>query len=422
MYRYALILLIVFASVLGLFAGFNLVVDPYDVAGVGDIRGLNARRTHIHDDGGRIHVADMMARGAATSFVMGSSRTVDGFVRNPEGWPGGMINGGFRGSNVFEQSLAMALAARDPDLRCLVIGIDLDEFGAHSKSKSSFAISAFADGNSAMALARMAMSPNTFAASVLTVADNISGTDAETPWAEVYPAGEQRRRYESGARGIYAYYLGYRFDAERLDYFNETLDALTASGVQVVGFIHPLHAWREEALFRAGRGEDYFAFRAALTELFDRYADRQPNAPCVEGGASPLWDFSGFQSFATNTAPAPQATMAHETFYEPSHYLPQIGQAMLDRMRGADGTNTLHGGAFGVRLTPDTLASSAEVIRTRRDDWLASEAGREATEFLDTVIAAQPAAEIQPPQFLNRDDWRDLRRALARLPDRGEAG
>ena len=418
MHRYARTFLIIFATALGGFAGLNILVDPYDVIGAPHIAGLTANKTHIRDDGGRINAADRMARGTSTSFLLGSSRTVDGFAHPPDNWPGGIANAGMRGTNAFELARAMTLAARDPDLRCLVIGLDMDEFGTHGKSKPSFPISALSDGNRWMALARMAMSPNTFAASLQTLADNLTGRGEETPWADIYEPGVQRGRYEGGARGIYSYYLGYRYDEERLRYFEAALDAVTERGVQVVAFIHPLHAWREEALFRSGRSDQYFALRADLAELFDRYADRVPVQACIEGGAAPLWDFSGFESVSTIAAPDSDQTVAHPAFYEPSHYLPHIGQAMLDRMRGDDLEGEVFEDGFGAVLTSDTVESSAQAIRARRDTWLQTEDGQAATLFLDAVTASDPNPEAAPPKFLNRDDWQDLTRALERLPDR----
>lgn len=422
MRRYALILTAVAFGVLSAFAGFNLLVDPFAVSGAPRIDGFNAEKTRLYQDGGRIHAADALARGRATSFILGSSRTVDGFPAEPDGWPGGIVNAGMRGTNTFELARAMMLAARDPDLRCLVIGLDLDEFGTHSKSKASFAISALADGNRPLALVRSALSPNSFAASVLTVADNLSGRGNQTPWAQEYEPGVQRGRYESGARGIYRYYLGYRYDDFRERYFAAALDSLAANGVQVVAFIHPYHAWREEALFRAEQGARYFAMRQSLADMFAGHADRQAANPCVEGGAAVLWDFSGFQGFATRPAPSSDATAPHETFYEPSHYLPDIGQAMLDRMRDAPGSETRFGAPFGLRLTPDSARESEAAIRARRAAWLQTPDGQAATDFLDIVIAADPAPESPPPQFLNRDDWNALDRDAARLPDRGEPG
>lgn len=422
MRRYALTFGIVLAALLSGFAGFNSLVDPFDITGAPDMAGVNERRSRIYGDGGRVHSADLMARGAADSVLLGSSRTVDGFPREPDGWPGGIANAGMRGTNIFELSQAMLLAARDPDLRCIVIGLDLDEFGTHSKAKATYWLSALADGRRSWAFARVALSPNTFAASVQTIADNMTGNSPRVPWQDAYEPGVQRARYENGARGIYRFYLGYNPDPDRLAYFEEALDAVTQAGVQVTGFIHPLHAWREEALFRSGREDAYFGLRRDLTNLFDRYSGRDAAEPCIEGGSAVLWDFSGYQDFAVQPAPAPDATAAHALFYEPSHYLPHVGQAMLDRMQGQSGDDMFDAGVFGVRLTGEALAETEHAIRARRQAWLGTPAGQEAAAFLAEVEAAGPAPEAAPPAYLNRDDWNDLRRAAARLPRRADAG
>ncbi len=402
--RYASTLLATLFASLALFAGFNSLVDPFGVTGAPDLPGLTSRDTRLLDDGGRVNVADRLARGEDRSIILGSSRTVDGFPAAPENWPGGLYNAGMRGTNIFELSQAAALAAESPTLNCVVIGLDLDEFGTHAKAKATYWLSALTDGNRLFSLARVALSPNTFGASVQMIADNLSGSTPRVPWADTYPAGAQRERYESGTRGIYSWYLGYSFDAERLNLFEAVIDRLTANGVQVTGFIHPLHAWREEAMWRAGRGEEYLAFRAQLASLFDRYADREPVSACTPGGAAVLWDFSGFQPFATLPAPSPDQTEAHPAFYEPSHYLPHVGADMLESMLGTRETGPFGLAPFGVRLTPQTAPVTADALQARRIAWLETEDGRTATRLLDDVIASDPAAELSPPQFLNRDD------------------
>ena len=400
------------------FAGFNALVDPFGVTGAPSIPGITSRETRLMDDGGRVNVGDRLARGGDRSILLGSSRTVDGFPSTPTGWPGDILNAGMRGTNMFELGRAMALSARNADLRCVVIGLDLDEMGTHSKAKATYWLSALADGNREFSIARVALSPNTFAASVQMLADNLGGSTPHTPWADEYGAGAQLARYESGARGIFGFYLGYRFDPDRLRYLERTLDALTAQGVQIIGFIHPLHAWREEAMFRAGRAEDYLALRSELTEMFARYADRNPVDVCGPGGAAALWDFSGFQSAATQAAPLADQTHAHPTFYEPSHYLPHVGQSMLDRMRSTGEISWSDTNAFGQMLTPDTLQPSTTALQARRLAWLETDDGRRATALLDTVIAADPDPELSMPQYLNRDDWRGLEDALGDIAPR----
>ncbi|WP_300543825.1 hypothetical protein [Maricaulis sp.] len=408
MARYASTLLIALIAGLALFAGFNALVDPFGVTGAPGIPGLTERDTRLLDDGGRVHVADRLARGGDGSILLGSSRTVDGFPHDPAGWPGGIYNAGMRGTNIFELGQAMALAARNPELHCVVIGLDLDEFGTHSKAKATYWLSALTDGRTWLSLARVSLSPNTFGASVQLIADNLTGGEPRVPWADTYEAGTQRQRYEDGIRGIYRWYLGYRFDPERLAMFETVVNALTAQGVQVTGFVHPLHAWREEAMVRAGRVEDYVAFREDLADVFARYADRAASDACVPGGAAVLWDFSGFQPFASLPAPATGQTAAHPAFYEPSHYLPHIGQAMLERML-LERTASPYGSApFGVPLTPQTAEETAAAMLERRAAWLATPDGAAVTAILDAVAAGDPAPEAQTPQYLNRDDLRSL--------------
>jgi len=415
MTRYASTLLIALFAGLALFGGFNALIDPFGITGAPDIPGLTARDTRLLEDGGRVHVADRLARGGDRAILLGSSRTVDGFPHEPEHWPGGIYNAGMRGTNIFELSQAAALAARNEELRCVVIGLDLDEFGVHSKAKATYWLSALADGRRWLSLARVSLSPNTFGASLQLIADNLTGGEPRVPWADTYPAGAQRERYESGARGIYSWYQGYTFDPERLMMFQDVLDALTASGIQVTGFIHPLHAWREEALVRSGELDEYLAFRQLLAETFEAYADREPVEACVPGGGAVLWDFSGFQPFARQPAPGPEQTGAHPAFYEPSHYLPHVGQAMLERMRlermeAPSGTVP-----FGVRLTPETAASTADALRERRQAWLERPDGQAATAMFDDLELTRPEPEVSPPQFLNRDDGRSLDDKLERI-------
>lgn len=415
MTRYATTLLIaLFAGLLG-FAGFNALVDPFGITGAPDIPGLTTRDTRLLEDGGRVYVADRLARGVDGSILLGSSRTVDGFPHQPEGWPGGIFNAGMRGTNIFELAQAAALAARSEELRCVVIGLDLDEFGSHSKAKATYWLSALADGRRDMSLARVALSPNTFGASLQLIADNLTGSAPRVPWADEYEPGEQRARYEDGTSGMYRWYMGYSFDRERLLMFDRVLDALTANGVQVTGFIHPLHAWREEAMFRAGRSETYFEVRAALTEVFDRYADRAPAQACVPGGGAVLWDFSGYQPFAAMPAPGQAQGHAHPAFYEPSHYLPSIGQAMLERMQLQRTASPFGSEPFGVRLGGDSLQAANAAIAARRQAWLATPDGQAATALIDEVESGDPTAEVQAPQYLNRDDLRSLGEKLERI-------
>lgn len=417
MRRYAIILIGLLLGGLAGVAGVNLLIDPYGTLRGPSIAGLNAKKTRQYEDGGRIAVSARLMQGGLGSIVVGSSRAVDGFPRRTDAWPGGLYNAGMRGSNVFELTRTMAIAARDPSLRCIVVGLDLDEFGDHSKTKATYWITALPDGDARFGLARMALSPHTLTRSAQTVFDNATGGAPAPPFRDTYAPGEQRERYFRMIGNASDFMRSYRFDPDRLDFFAAALDRLTAEGVQVIGFIHPVHAFREELLFMSGGETRYFAFRRDLAALFADYAARDATTPCTPESAAVLWDFSGFQDFAVTPPPGESETAAHPYFHEPAHYLPAIGEAMLRKMRGEEGDGVFSDDRFGLRLTPQTARESEAAIRTRRDTWRRTPAGEAFIEEAAPRLA-RPAGAPMARSYLNRDDWRDLEKALAAIPPR----
>lgn len=386
-----------------LFAGFNLLIDPYATLSSSGVAGLSERKTRAHEDGRRVLVSHEIARRNEQTVLLGSSRTVDGFPEAIADWPGGAWNAGLRGSNAYELAHLAVLAGERPDLRCLVIGLDMGEFAAAEKFKPAFAVSALPDGDRRLSAARVALSPNTLARSLQTVADNLTGGADDPPFADSYPAGEQRRRFLEAPAPTYRYFETLRVDPDRIALLFDALDALAEDGVQVIGFLHPLHAWGEEPLFAAGRGPDYFALRRQLAERFARLSEETALNPCIEGeGAAVLYDFSGFQPFATTPLPADDQTRTHPIFHEPAHYLPATGLAMLDRMRGVD-TSGVFSEAFGLKLTPATAAASEAGVLARREAYLATPEGRRLTEILETARAGEAPSPAPRTPITRRD-------------------
>ena len=421
MARYARTLLITLFAALAAFAGFNAAIDPYDVGMGVTLEGVNARKTRAHEDGRRIPVGHALGRAEARSVLLGSSRVVDGFPERIATWPGGLYNAGLRGSNAFELAHAAALAGRDPGLRCIVIGLDMGEFSGAEKYKAAFPVSRLADGSTPLSLGRIALSPNTFLRSLQTVRDNLTGGSDDPPFREVYPAGVQRERFLNTPRGGAGRQAALRIDPARIELLFETLQALTGRGVQIVGFLHPIHAYSEERLFRAGRAQDYFAFRSEMAARFAALTG-DPAAPCAPGGAGVLWDFSGFQAPATTPLPGAEQTRTHAAFHEPAHYLPRVGLAMLARMRGDRSAAQGADPAFGAPLTVETAEASARAIEARRAAYLETGDGRLLTRLLDAagVVDATPPpfAQITPAE---RRRLRRMSRAAASRAERVQA-
>ncbi len=396
------------------FAGLNLLVDPYAVRSEGGVEGISARKTRTAEDGRRVYVSHAIARRPEQTVLLGSSRAVDGFPETVETWPGGLFNAGMRGTNAFELAHAAVMAGERGDLRCLVIGLDLGEFAASEKFKPAFPVSALPDGNRLLSAARMALSPNTSARSIQTVLDNASGRDAPSPFLTTYPPGVQRARFEGAPAGTLDYFRRLRIDPSRVEFLFEALEALAEEGVQVIGFIHPVHAWYEEAMFAAGREAAYFELRAELAARFDALSAETPLNPCIDGeGGAFLFDFSGFQPVSTTPLPGPEQTRTHPWFHEPAHYLPAVGEAMLSRMQG-EPLDGVFAGTFGVRLTPETAAPSAEAVRARRAAYLQTAEGAALAAKLDEA-AARPEPAPEARAAITRQERRRYQRRIEAL-------
>lgn len=410
MQRYTRLLLTILAAAFTAFIGFNAVIDPYDTGTGPALAGINAEKTRGHEDGRRVQVGHQLGQTGARSIITGSSRTVDGFPMLAENWPGGLYNAGIRGSNAFELAHLVAIAGREADLRCVIVGLDMDEFTSGDKYKPAFPISRLADGNRWLATARVTLSPNTFARATQTLVENITDNPPEPTFREVYAPGEQYRRFINTPVPRLGYYRTMRVSPERMDFLFSSLEALARQGVQVIGYIHPVHAWNEESLFAAGRGQDYFDFRVEMARRFEALNAGAGDAvaPCVPGGAAVLWDFSGFQGPSTSPLPGESQTVSHDIYHEPAHYLPSLGLAMLARMRTGPSERE---GAFGLLLSGSDPRSSQAAILERREAYLATEEGQRLTAMLAPAVASAAS----PRGFQNIPISHAERRTLHRL-------
>ncbi|MGY6533693.1 hypothetical protein [Glycocaulis sp.] len=424
MQRYTRLVLIILAGAFAGFIGFNAVIDPYDTGTGPEIAGINAEKTRGHEDGRRVQVGHQLGQTGARSAITGSSRTVDGFPMTVDNWPGGLYNAGIRGSNAFELAHLAAIAGQQADLRCFVIGLDTDEFTSGDKYKPAFPISRLADGNRWLATARVTLSPNTFARAAQTLAENITGNPPEPPFREVYEPGVQYQRFVNTPLPRLTYYRTMRVSSERMDFLFSTLEALAREGVQVIGYIHPVHAWNEESLFAAGREQVYFDFRVEMARRFEALAEQagaEPVAPCVPGGAGVLWDFSGFQTPSTSPLPGPEQTVSHDIYHEPAHYLPSLGLSMLARMRSGPSERE---DAFGTLLSGADPRDSEAAILARREAYLETQDGQRLTDMLAPAIASAAAPrgfQSVPISHAERRTLHRLNRQIAARQQREQA-
>lgn len=404
------------------FGGFTLVVDPYEIAPWISIAGVNARRTRAHEDGYRVHVGHRLLTGEAGTITLGSSRVMDGFPRDLPDWPGGYENLAMAGTSAFELARASALAARNDAINCVVIGVDLREFSTDTNTQATYWITPMAGGSQIAALAKMALSPSAFARALQTVDDNRTGGSDER-WEQAYAEAGLPARFEEELAKRYRYYASFEYDPERVAFLFRGIDALLASGKQIVVFIHPVHAWYEEARQRAGAGPAEIALRRDIAAQIAARGDMAAaDQACFDGPALQAWDFGGFSAPARTAPPAADGSAPSPWYYVPSHYRPALGQAILDRLAGHSDVGQV-GEDFGRRLTPDTLEAALDAFQAGREAWLQSQTPWEvhAAQAFDGFDANPPEPEAGPRAFLTRTDHVDLERDVRRIEDEHSA-
>jgi len=406
MRRYTLTYLFTLLLLLAGLSAFNLIVDPYAATDWVSIDGVNARKSRAHTDGRRVHVSHQILKRPEKSIIIGSSRVVDGFIQTTSEWPEGLYNAGIRGSNAYELAHVAALAKQKNDLRCIVVGMDVSEFSSGDKFKPAFLISHFQDGIRWRSLSRMMLSPNTFMRSVQTLQDNVTGGSAKPPFRDVYEPGEQRQRFLESVENLSEEHQRLKMSRERIDYLFTALDALAAEGVQVIGYIHPLHAWYEEPSFRAGQDSNSLQLREILADKFEALSENyEPTSPCTPEADAILWDFSGFQWPSTTALPTEDQTQSHKIFHEPAHYLPWLGRLITNTLQGKPSSHP----SFGFKLFPSNVDATAKQIEARRKTYLETREGQMLSQILNKPVAQLPPINIQD---LTPTEWKELEKRL----------
>lgn len=392
-------------------AAANVAVDPYGISATVGMPAAGLVRTRADEDGGRLSVGFRLA-GAPRTLLIGNSRAQEGFAGLTPPWGGPMLNAGMPAANAFETTRALALAAKSPDLKCVLLLLDFSDFDAMHRVKAGYWMSPLSDGSRALSFARTAVSGVTLQRTAQTIADNASGkgpVSGRDPrgerWKRTYRAGEQRRRFLMTAEAAYSNYRASQYDPQRVAFLTRAVDQLTARGVQVIGIFPPLHALQSEAIYAAGAQDRYLTWRRDVVAALGPLGRRTPSSPCIGGGGLVLRDFGGYQAPSSRAVPAETAIAADPDYYEASHFTPTLGRRVLAGL----GPQV---GSWGALITPDTLASADQAAAARRQQWRTSPSGREAAAFFDAEARKTLPPDGADRYMISPSDWRWLERML----------
>jgi hypothetical protein len=375
--RYVAGLLAATFLLVGLVAGINLVVDPFGVWHVADIRGVNAERTR--DAVGRFAKAHALRMIQPRAIILGTSRTRIGLDPQHPGWAGGARPA----YNLATGALTMGevrdyfeLATREAPVSTAVVGLDLWMFDAARPPNPEYDPGRMRAGGLIRDLPKLllvnALKPSwetlvynhrlATGAARLDVSQHYDGHGAWNP--------ERPFEHRKAFMGVNQAYLTVDFfppprqvfcladPQSGTDTLAELRDLIAIANrrhVKLALFISPSHARELEVARAAGLWPTYESWK------------RQVTAIAAAGGA-PLWDFGGYNSITTERVPPldqPKAKM--RWYWESAHYKEALGGMILDRISGRPNPDTP--ADFGVRLTPAGVEAKLAADRAAREAY-----------------------------------------------------
>lgn len=127
-------------------------------------------------------------------------------------------------------------------------------------------------------------------------------------------------------------------------------------------FIGPSHARQWETIGASGLWEQFEDWKRMLVELVESEAIKENAIPFQ------LWDFSGYNSVTQESVPEINDLKNRMRFYyESSHYTPEAGELVINRILGDKGDSDALPNDFGELLTKRNIELYLSKIRTDRE-------------------------------------------------------
>ncbi len=407
--RYLVLWLAVTGALLLLAAVVNLLVDPYGLFRVVDQPGVNqlkpAATTH-----GALAKAYQVLRVQPRAIVLGNSRSEVGFNPNHPLWPAGsrpVYNLALPGSGTstavdyLRHVLANQTGANARKLTTIVWGIDFMDFLVDGQAQHAPEALKLGGGrllvyrNGSLNTLRWQSQARDFGQSLITLDALLDSVQTVTSQGNPYamdltahgfnPMAEYlkitadegywnvfRQRDEANT-SAYARRPKRIFDASGnssapLEDMRQILQLCRQNGIDLRLVIYPYHAHLLEIIRITGHWPAFDAWKRAVVGVVT------DEAASTGGKAVPLWDFSGFNAFTTETIPVKGDRQTKMRWYwEAGHFKSALGDLVLNRVFGAAGSVDL-----GTLLTPAMLDAHLLAMQAQEIDYRSTKASEVA--------------------------------------------
>ncbi|MGE5239728.1 MAG: hypothetical protein ACM3ON_13110 [Chloroflexota bacterium] len=397
--KYPVIAALAALILLGSVVGFNLVVDPYAMYRLVEIRGFNTHKPAVYH---RVRLAKAyeVRRLRPQAIILGTSRSHLGLRPSHEGWESEVTrryNLAFDGATTKEMYYYLLHAHAVQPLKQVVLGLDTyHPTGAPASVRPDFDPQILGKPGSLTSRLGMMLADLKLLVSIDTVKASIdtlrSQDDGEPEWfaADGQRLGEVffRRPGENFVKyGPRAYFeeidrleVGFKTEGMRpvavkashrpaapqvssgetsLAYIRRIVEFCRAEHIDLRIFITPEHAHQMEINVAVGAWSSVEIGKRELVRMLqDEHARHPGERPFA------LYDFSGYSTVTTEALPEPGSHAEMTYYWDSSHFKATVGDMVLDRLFGYTRPGRPVPEDFGVRLTPDSIESALKNTRT----------------------------------------------------------
>jgi hypothetical protein len=371
-------------------AAVNVIVDPYLVFSVPRMTGFNARKPAVDtQQQQQLMKAYEVLRKDPATLLLGSSRIALGIDTNSPYWPERdrpVYNLGIPGGDPYMayRYLQHEMARHRPQL--VVMGLEPDHFlndgpprpsGLQSRPppagfESRLLVAADGSENKDVGWARFVdsfqsvLSLQAINDSLSTLSANISRNSSDVPnggvweWSIPRKLSEEVGPYPLFVLSDMSYFryfatsksTEYSVDPDVMRVLRDIMELCRGTGTRLAIIVNPSHVYELEVLSMSGMWPALENWKRQLLVLTSQYkAERSESR--VE-----LWDFSGYDSFSTETIPKDKQLL--HWFIDPAHYGPALGDEIIKRVVGGGDYR------FGVLLTPENIEGHLAEIRKQQ--------------------------------------------------------
>lgn len=359
---------------LTLAAVINWLADPYAIFGAPSIPGFNVAKPAVATNGRIFKMAGYLYR-PMDALILGTSRALN---INPkhEAFSGlRTLNLAMAAQPNAETALIFQHVAEHNRLQTAVIGLDFFASNAYLPFPDDFSEENFAPDRKLKLLLSFdtlkaskntlfqhgpaPTAPDSAKADINKKFSKHAFIDSEKSymWGGTYLPSPKCRYAFAVAKGE----TGKAQQTPPLEQLRALIGLAHQHRVRLLLFISPAHARQWETLAALGLWERWEEWKRKLVEINEEEAER------LHQPAFPLWDFSGYNRITTENLPDGNAPNAQMTGYvESSHYKPNIGNLILDRLFDLSIPERPLPEDFGVRISSSNIAGHLTDIRSAR--------------------------------------------------------